>query len=223
MRYFIMGLCLLLMNACTGVQVPQAPFKYFPLSQASTKVPDWVEHGSGAYKDDEEGRVFHGVGASTGIKNYSFMRQVADDRARADLAKVFKFYVAGLTKDYQSHTTAGDFESSREEQNIDGAMKVITSATLSGVMIVDHWEFPERGEYYSLARLDLNRFAENLSRYKELSKEVVNSVRQRAKRLHEEMSREIDKLSGTQTSKLDNGFVIEENDITEIHPEDEVY
>ena len=126
-----------------------------------------------------------------------------------------------MTKDYQSHTTAGDFESSREEQNIDGAMKVITSATLSGVMIVDHWEFPERGEYYSLARLDLNRFAENLSRYKELSKEVVNSVRQRAKRLHEEMSREIDKLSGARTSSLGQGFVIEENDITEVHPEDE--
>lgn len=252
MRNFIMYLIVVFMSACTSVPtLPELSYKYFPLSKASTPVPDWVEHGSGAYTEDNDQRVFYGVGSTTGIRNYSFMRQVANDRARASLAKVFKFYVGALTKDYQGHVTAQDFSKVRESQNVDGAMKIVTSATLSGVMIVDHWEFPERGEYYSLAKLDLNRFAENLSRYENLSDEVVNSVRERAKQLHEEMSKEIEKLSNRQSpvkkdkrhSKVRvlnrmpdqsdgsfeddefSSFVHEEdfveNDISEVHPEDE--
>ena len=228
MRNFIMCLIVIFMNACTGVQIPERPYKYFPLSKAAVKPPKWVEKGSGAYKDDENKRVFYGVGTSTGIRNYSFMRQVADDRARADLAKVFKFYVGALTKDYQGHVTAGDFSKSREEQSVDGAMKVVTSATLSGVMIIDHYEFPERGEFFSLAKLDLNRFSEYLSRYKSLSKEVVNSVRSRAKMLHEEMSREIDKLSNRKSSGIEEEDFTATDDVASIdipedvvHPEDE--
>ena len=50
------------------------------------------------------------------------------------------------------------------------AIKTVTAETLSGVMIVDHWEHPKRGKIFALARLDLEVFKDNISKLRELSK-----------------------------------------------------
>ena len=152
--------------------------------------PDWVLKGGGAYKDFNI-KAFYGVGSATGIKNFSLQRTAADDRARTDLAKVFEFWAKSLTKDYMAHTNVGDFSKSSEEQNTEVAIKTITSATLTGVMIIDHWEHPYRNELFSLARLDLEKFKKNLDNYKELSQEVRDTVKQRADKLHEELEQEV--------------------------------
>ncbi|MFQ5672497.1 MAG: LPP20 family lipoprotein [Nitrospinales bacterium] len=157
--------------------------------------PDWVMRGGGAF-EDSDGKAFYGIGSAAGIKNYSLQRVAADDRARNDLAKVFEFYTKSLTKDYMASTTAGDFEASSEEQNVESAIKTITSATLNGVVIIDHWEHPRRNELFSLARLDLEKFKQNLDHYKELSQEVRDAVKKRADKLHEELEREVLKKEG---------------------------
>ena len=126
--------------------------------------PEWVLKGGGAYKDSE-GKAFYGVASATGIKNFSLQRVAADDRARNDLAKVFEFWTKSLTKDYMAHTATGDFLVTTEEQNVEMAIKTVTSATMTGVMIIDHWEHPYRNELFSLARLDLEKFKENLDRH----------------------------------------------------------
>ncbi|HIK57669.1 MAG: LPP20 family lipoprotein [Nitrospinaceae bacterium] len=157
-----------------------------------TNPPEWVLKGGGAYKDSE-GKAFYGVGSATGIKNFSLQRTAADDRARNNLAKVFEFWTKSLTKDYSAHTTSGDFTTSSEEQNIELAIKTVTSATLTGVMIIDHWEHPHRNELFSLARLNLEKFKENLDHHEELSKEIREAVKDRADKLHEELEREVSK------------------------------
>ena len=153
--------------------------------------------GGGAFTDDR-GKAFYGVGSATGIKNYSLQRQVADDRARADLAKVFEYYVEALTKDYQAHTTAGSFAESTEEQNSEAALKVVVSQTLRGVVIVDHFEIPERRELISLARLDYDAFKRNVEQaetFQELPPQVREDIKERADALHEEMEEEARKLA----------------------------
>ena len=157
--------------------------------------PDWVIKGSGAFKDSK-GKAFYGVGSATGIKNFSLQRETADNRARNDIAKVFEFYTKSLMKDYQASTTAGDFKATAEEQNVEEAIKTVTSATLTGVMIIDHWEHEGREELFSLARLDLESFKSNLDQHKELSNEVRKAVKERADKLHEELEKEVLKKDG---------------------------
>ncbi len=157
--------------------------------------PEWVMKGSGAFKDSD-GRAFYGVGSASGIKNFSLQRTAADDRARNDLAKVFEFYTKSLTKDYQASTTAGDFTKTTEEQDVRVAMKTVTSSTLSGVQVIDHWEHPGRNEMFSLVRLDLEGFKKNIDKHKELSKEIREAVKKRAEELHEEMEKEVLKKEG---------------------------
>ena len=153
--------------------------------------------GGGAFTD-EKGKAFYGVSSATGIKNFSLQRQVADDRARADLAKVFDYYVETLTKDYQAHTTAGSFDTSTEEQNSEVVVKVVVSQTLRGVTIIDHFEVIERQEFLSLARLDYDAFKRNVvqaEEFKQLPNKVRQDIKDRADALHEEMEAEAKKLA----------------------------
>ena len=192
MKHLLLVGLIFLFGACSSIpQIPDAP-----KALSEYNAPKWVLVGGGAFTDDK-GKAFYGVGSATGIKNYSLQRQVADDRARADLAKVFEFYVETLTKDYQAHTTAGSFAESTEEQNSEAALKVVVSQTLRGVVIVDHFEVPERRELISLARLDYDAFKRNVEQaeaFQELPPQVRDDIKERADALHEEMEAEAKKL-----------------------------
>ena len=197
MKNFIMiSTMLVLSTACSSVQtIPDMP--EIPKALTEYKAPKWVIRGGGAFTD-LRGKAFFGVGSATGIKNYSLQRTVADDRARGDLAKVFEFYVMSLTKDYQAHTTAGNFKNSTEEQSAEVAMKVVVAQTLRGVAIVDHFEIPERREFLSLARLDYDKFESNVEAnetFQELPEKVREEIKDRAEKLHEEMEEASRKLA----------------------------
>jgi hypothetical protein len=192
MKHLLLVSLIFLFGAC--VSIPELPPE--PKALVDYKAPKWALVGGGAFTDSE-GKAFYGVGSATGIKNYSLQRQIADDRARADLAKVFEYYVETLTKDYQAHTTAGSFATSSEEQNAEAAVKVVVSSTLRGVTIIDHFEIPARRELISLARLDYNAFKQNVTQaeeFKQLPVKVREDIKDRADALHEEMEAEARKL-----------------------------
>ena len=191
-KYSLFGglvLLLAMLGACTSTPEPTRTML------GDYEAPDWVLKSSGAF-EDSNGKAFYGVGSASGIKNFSLQRTAADDRARNDLAKVFEVYTKSLTKDYMASTTSGDFTVTSEEQNVEVAIKTVTSATLTGVMIIDHWEHPGRNQLFSLARLDLTSFKKNLDKHKELSKEVREAIKERADKLHEEMEQEVLKKEG---------------------------
>ena len=194
MKYFIIILSVLFLGtACSSVPtIPDAP-----KALVEYDAPDWVLLGGGAYSDTS-GKAFYGVGSATGIKNYSLQRTISDDRARGDLAKVFEVYITSLTKDYQAHTTAGSFDNSSEEQNAEVALKIVVSQSLRGVVIVDHFEIPERREFLALARLDYDAFKQNVENnkeFKQLPEKLREDIKTRADLLHEEMEEEAKKLA----------------------------
>ena len=194
MKYFIIILSVLFLGtACSSVpKIPDAP-----KALAEYDPPTWVLNGGGAFTD-MKGKAFYGVGSATGIKNYSLQRTIADDRARGDLAKVFEVYITSLTKDYQAHTTAGSFDNSSEEQNAEVALKIVVSQSLRGVVIVDHFEIPERREFLALARLDYDAFKQNVENnkeFKQLPEKLREDIKTRADLLHEEMEAEAKKLA----------------------------
>jgi len=156
---------------------------------STPKQPEWVRQGSGGYKT-KEGKAFYGVGSVTGIKNPSLERATADNRARAEIAKVFNTYTAALMKDYQAATIAKDPKLSVEEQNVEQTIKTFTKAELSGVEIVDHWRIPETGEFFSLAKMDLDRFKDHLNRAQELKEEIRKRIIERADKAFEDLETE---------------------------------
>ena len=108
-------------------------------AEATVAAPEWVTKGSGAFGAEGK-RIFYGVGLASNIKNRALLQSTSDNRARAEIAKIFETYSAQLMKDYMASTTAGDGSASSEEQHVEQATKTFSAATLSGVQIVDHWQ-----------------------------------------------------------------------------------
>ncbi len=157
-----------------------------PTADTAAQGPAWVMKGSGAF-DVTKGKVFYGVGAASGIRNKALLRQTADNRARAEIAKTMESYVATLAKDYMASTTAGDMSKSSEEQHVETALKTFSKTTLHGAEIVDRWMDPSDGTMYALCELDLFSFKDALEKNRELDKEVQDYVRENAEKLHGEM------------------------------------
>lgn len=160
----------------------------------SATPPDWVFKGSGAFEDAGE-KIFYGVGAVTGIRNRPLASTAADNRARAEVAKIFETYSASLMKDYAASTTGGatamtKASVSTEEQHVEQAIKTFSSATLSGVMIIDHWIDPSDGTFYSLARLDIDKFKNSMQKIKELNAAVRDYIRKNADRVFDDLAEE---------------------------------
>lgn len=176
--FITLSMGILLVAGCTTTPKPSAD----PASLG----PAWVMKGGGAF-DVEKGKVFYGVGIASGIKNKALLRQTAENRARAEIAKTMETYVATLSKDYMASTTAGDMSKSSEEQHVETALRTFSKATLHGAAIVDRWMDPSDGSLYALCELDLFSFKEALDNYKELDKQVKDYVRDNAEKLHGEM------------------------------------
>ncbi|MBI5180943.1 MAG: LPP20 family lipoprotein [Nitrospirae bacterium] len=159
-----------------------------PVQPASVE-PEWVRKGAGAFLNKGD-KAFYGIGSVSGVMNKSLARTTADNRARAELAKVFETYSASLMRDYAASTTAGDFKKTSEEQNIEQAVKTFSAATLSGVVIIDHWTDPQDNTIYALAKLDLENFKETLNKMKEMNAEVRDFVRKNAEKAFEKLEAE---------------------------------
>jgi hypothetical protein len=163
------------------------------LLAACSSTPKWVEKGPGSMMKD--GKAFYGVGGASGIKNEPLARETADNRARADLAKYMDTYTAYLMRDYAASTTAGDFTKSSEEQNVERAVKTFVSTNLSGVVVVDRWEKDETNgkTIYSLVKMDLATFKDQIGQMKELSAQARDFVRKNAEQAFERLQQEEEK------------------------------
>ncbi len=185
---FSLALAVIPLAACGGSTNGQSN-----LNNPGVDYPDWVMRGSGAFSGDKN--VFYAVGAKSGIKNPALLRAAADNIARAEMQKTFETYTASLMKDYSSSTATGDLSNSSEEQMVEQAVRTFAAGTLNGVEIVEHWIHPD-GTMYSLARLDLDGFMDQVQRTNELSQRVKERVRRSAERAMAELEREEAKRAG---------------------------
>ena len=95
--------------------------------------PGWVARGS-----VESGGRYYGVGRVQGIANHALARVTADNRARAEVAKLVEIRAAAAFGGNSSDARA------------------FVAKTLPGVRIVDHWVAPD-GSIYALAELVAGR------------------------------------------------------------------
>jgi hypothetical protein len=176
-----------LAGCVTKQVIVQAPPVAAPV--AAPQAPEWVNKGSGAFKDSGSGSVFYGVGSVTGIKNRSLAVEAADAKARAGVAKVMDTYVANLTKSYEASTSASGGKDAAEEQHVENTLKAFSKFTLHGADIVDHYKDAD-GTMFSLCKLDMSALKKSLEESKELDSKVKEYVRANADKAHDELNAE---------------------------------
>ena len=182
---------------CAHTRAGQAP-----ASMAGLEVPDWVSRGSGAQQADGQ-KVFYGVGSVHGIRNPSLARTTADNRARAEIGKIFSIYSASLMQDFaaaQSAEAAGDGSAAvtaPELLNVEQTIKTFSMTTLMGVQVVDHWYHPSDGSVYALARLDLANFVDKTAQLPQASEQMRQFVQAHAQKAFEKLEQQENNASGT--------------------------
>jgi len=105
--------------------------------------PDWIEGVSAAYPS---GQYLVGVGQAES-------RAVAEDRAYAAVARIFKAEVSAHAKDWESYLVIEQRGQSRAERRLtlDNLTRVSTDKVLENVQIVDRWVDVQKGFHYALA------------------------------------------------------------------------
>ncbi len=85
----------------------------------------------------------------------------AEDRARAEIAKVFQVEIQALERSEESHrlSQVGRMLSSEYAQVVTAELITKSSRVLAGTVIAEVWQNPRSGEYHALAVLDRLRVA----------------------------------------------------------------
>lgn len=117
--------------------------------------PDWVNKGT-AYVANDGGRLFHGVGSAGAMGDASLQRSVADDRARAELAKIFSAYLDVVANDYQSAARSGGAAAASDEA-VSRQIRSLSQVNLAGSRIIARWVDTKRNVVWAIAEIDLRQ------------------------------------------------------------------
>ena len=149
--------------------------------------PDWVNKGT-AYVNDRGGRLFHGVGAAGPMGDSALQRAVADDRARAEVARIFSSYVDVVSRDYQAASRAG--ETSASEQTVSRQIKNLTQVNLAGARIVARWLDKRSQTVYAIAELDIKQVKETVGAARDMNEDVRRYVALHADNVFDRIAQE---------------------------------
>ena len=124
--------------------------------------PDWVNEGTRAV-NDKNGRFVQGVGSSPAMDDISLQKSTADNRARAEVARVISTFIDSTIEDY-SATTGSDVD-----VNIERQISSSSEVALSGAKIMAHWIDPKTGTLYAFAELDLKQLEQAIENAEQMN------------------------------------------------------
>jgi len=149
--------------------------------------PDWVNKGT-SYVNDKDGRLFHGVGSASPMGDVTLQRATADDRARAELARIFSSYLDVASNDYQSAARSGDSKIS--EEAVSRQIKNLSHVNLAGARVIARWQDKKTGIVYSIAELDLKQVKGTVSAAQDMNTDVRRYLENNADNIFDRVSQE---------------------------------
>ncbi len=128
--------------------------------------PDWVNEGT-QMLNDKGGRLFHGVGSAPSMGDRSLQRSTADERARAEIARVLNSFLQTASNDYSAMASSGG--ETVNQQSISRQIENFTQINLTGAKIIGRWSDKRTGELWSIAELDMKRMKDTLEKAEQMS------------------------------------------------------
>ena len=196
MKRKLLGLALaVFMTACSSTTTGKIPdlTKMFPPESEEPPImnkvlaPEWTALKSGVYHNASGKAVFHGLGSVSKDENSSNRKILSEDRARDELAKVFTSYMVGLVKKLSKAHTDNPLTNVNKDQ-LNNSMEEGTATILMESEISDHWENPDNGKVYSLAKLDLSRLTDKVDIFEYISTEDRSFLKESIIQVHASMT-----------------------------------
>lgn len=150
-------------------------------------LPDWVNEGT-SILNDKNGRLFHGVGSADPMGGMALQISVADDRARAEVARILSSYMDIVSSDYLSSAKSG--ETAVNEEAVSRQIKNFTKVNLTGTRIIGHWRDIKTGIIYSIAELDMNQIQKTLSAVKDMNADLKQYIKDSGDNIFDRVAKE---------------------------------
>lgn len=149
--------------------------------------PDWVNKGT-AYVNNKDGRLFHGVGSAAPMGDDSLQRATADDRARAEVARIFSSYLDVVSNDYQASAKSGG--NSVNEEAVSRQIKNLTKIDLAGAKIIARWKDPKTNNLWSICELDIKALKDTVGARQDMNENVQRYIQHHADNIFDRVSKE---------------------------------
>lgn len=128
--------------------------------------PDWVNEGTHML-NDRGGRLFHGVGSAAAMGDESLQKSTADERARAELARILSSYLTVASRDYSAAASSAGEQVN--EQSVSRQIDNLTEINLTGARIIGRWRDRRSGTIYAIAELDMKQMKQTLEQAQQMS------------------------------------------------------
>lgn len=149
--------------------------------------PDWVNKGTNVL-NTKDGRLFHGVGSASSMGDMALQISVADDRARAEVARVLSSYLDVVSNDYMSSAKSGDTGVS--EEAVSRQIKNVSKVNLAGAKIIGNWRDPKTNTIYSIAELDMNHVKSTLAGVQDMNTDLKRYIETSADNIFDRVAKE---------------------------------
>lgn len=154
--------------------------------------PDWVNKGAGVL-DTKEGRFFRGVGSASPMGDLALQKAVADDRARAEVARVLSSYLDVVSHDYTSAVKFGeaaDKNAGVNEEAVSRQIKNTTKAHMAGTRIIGSWRDPQSNTIWSIAELDMKYVKSTMAGVSDMNSDLKRYIETTADNIFDRFSKE---------------------------------
>ncbi len=119
--------------------------------------PDWVNEGTQTVSD-KKGRLIQGVGSAPNLGDPALQKATADNRARAEIARVLSSYLDVAMNDFLSSSGSGETAGKVvAESSVQQQINSISQVVLNGSKIIGNWKDKRTDIIYSFAELDLKK------------------------------------------------------------------
>lgn len=155
--------------------------------------PDWVNKGTNIL-NDKDGRLFHGVGSASPMGDMALQKSTADDRARAEVARILSSYMDVVSSDYLSSSRTGASANaggaSVAEESVTRQIKSLTRVNLAGAKIIGSWRDKKTNIIYSIAELDMKHVKSTLAGTQDMNEDLRRYIETSADNIFDRVAKE---------------------------------
>jgi len=154
--------------------------------------PDWVNKGSNILST-KDGRLFHGVGSASLMGDMALQKSVADDRARAEVARVLSSYLDVVSNDYMASAKSGetgDKNTGVNEEAVSRQIKNTTKVNMAGARIIGSWRDPKSNTIWSIAELDMKYVKSTMAGVNDMNVDLKRYIETSADNIFDRVAKE---------------------------------
>ena len=148
--------------------------------------PDWVNEGTNIL-NNRDGRLFHGVGQAPDMGDEALQISTADNRARAEVARVLSSYMDVVSDDFLASTGKG--RNADNEQAVTQEIKNLTKVNLSGARIIGRWRHKKTNTIYSIAELDMAHITKTMNAVDDMNEDLRRYIATEGMNIFDKMAK----------------------------------